>query len=384
MNDVVSVIVPVYNVADYLDRCIESICSQSYPYIQIIIVNDGSTDKSVQIIEKWREKDKRIEVYTKENGGLVSARREGISHASGAYSINVDGDDWIESDWILNLVSYAADNNLDAVCAGHTVEYGTEKQTEKNTIKEGEYKAEDIIARMLYNGNFYEFGITQYIWSKMVKTELLKVYQQDVPFEISIGEDVAVVYHTIMNSEKIGITDESGYHYMQRNDSICNHYSKGERKRCERLMEYLKRTFNGTPVMRKQLIQYEKLLFLSRDIAFFDGKTGSILTPFGGINGNGNVVIYGAGAIGRSVFFYLSSMEDISITGWIDKNYGRYSGSEYEIINPDKFDFLNNSIDHIIIAVSNEKTAGMIRKSLILKGAAANKILCLSAEFMDS
>ena len=94
----VSVIVPVYNISGYLERCLQSILSQTYVDLEIILVDDGSEDSSGQICDQYAEIDNRIRVIHKKNGGLVSARKAGVSAASGDYVVWVDGDDWIEPD----------------------------------------------------------------------------------------------------------------------------------------------------------------------------------------------------------------------------------------------------------------------------------------------
>lgn len=103
-NILVSVIVPVYNVENYIEKCLESIVNQTYKNLQIILVDDGSTDKSGEICDKYVKMDERVEVIHKENNGLVSARKSGIVRAKGIYTVNVDGDDWIETDAIEKYV----------------------------------------------------------------------------------------------------------------------------------------------------------------------------------------------------------------------------------------------------------------------------------------
>lgn len=96
MNDIVSVIIPVYNVADKLERCLKSVSNQTYPYLEIIIVDDGSKDNSGKICDAWAEKDSRITVFHKENGGVSSARNVGINRATGKWITFIDGDDYLD------------------------------------------------------------------------------------------------------------------------------------------------------------------------------------------------------------------------------------------------------------------------------------------------
>ena len=113
----ISIIIPVYNVSKYLDKCLKSVVTQTYSNIQIILVNDGSTDNSGEICEKWCKKDKRIEVIHKRNGGLSNARNVGIERAQGEYLMFVDSDDIISDDLCELLHDRLLENNADlAIC----------------------------------------------------------------------------------------------------------------------------------------------------------------------------------------------------------------------------------------------------------------------------
>ena len=120
MKDVlVTIIVPIYNVADYLDKCIESILQQTYKNIEVILVDDGSTDKSSDICDCYKEKDTRIVVIHKKNEGLVSARKAGLNIANGDYVLNIDGDDWIDFDMCEVLLRRALETDADVVDSGY-------------------------------------------------------------------------------------------------------------------------------------------------------------------------------------------------------------------------------------------------------------------------
>ena len=114
-NPKISIIVPIYNVEDYLPRCIESICQQTYKNLEIILVNDGSTDNSSNICNLYAQKDDRILVIHKQNGGLVTARKEGLRVSSGDFVGFVDGDDYIEPDMYDNLLRVILDKHADVV-----------------------------------------------------------------------------------------------------------------------------------------------------------------------------------------------------------------------------------------------------------------------------
>ena len=121
MNSVkglISVIVPVYNVEKYLDKCVQSIVNQTYKNLEIILVDDGSTDHCPALCDEWAKKDERIQVIHKKNGGLSSARNTAIDVISGEYVIFVDSDDWIDLDMIASMLEFAETNDADIVSGG--------------------------------------------------------------------------------------------------------------------------------------------------------------------------------------------------------------------------------------------------------------------------
>lgn len=385
-SSLVSIIVPIYNVEPYLEQCINSICNQTYKNLQIILVNDGSTDGSTEIIKAWEEKDPRIEVIHKRNGGLVSARKAGIKRAEGLYSIYIDGDDWIENDYVEKAVSATCGLTADAVCVGHIVDDGKALRTVYNSIKAGIYLIDEILPIMLSKDEFYNFGITQYVWSKMFKTQLVQKNQMKIPDEIQIGEDVALTYTCFLHAEKVSIIEYAGYHYVQRNNSMCNVFQTDEDGKCQMLLDYLRKSFEADArkdLLLSQLRQYAKLLFLSRAIEVYDKEDSEkILVPFGGIEKNCNVVLYGAGAIGKSVKRYIDRQKDVHVIAWLDREDKSYTGADVKVQHPDEFDYEAEQVNYYIICVSNLRTMQIIRTYLEQRVQEKHKIITLSDAFM--
>ena len=116
IGDLVSVIVPVYNVEKYVAKCLDSLISQTYDNIQIIIVNDGSSDRSLDIVERYKNIDSRVKVYNKKNGGLSDARNTGIKYAEGEFICFVDSDDWVSNDYVEALISMF-EEKVDITCS---------------------------------------------------------------------------------------------------------------------------------------------------------------------------------------------------------------------------------------------------------------------------
>ena len=140
----ISVIVPIYMIDRYIGLCIESIINQTYKNLEIILVDDGSTDKCPEICDLYGRKDPRIKVIHKPNGGLVSARKAGLQQSNGIYISYVDGDDWIEPGFIEGLYSAAETSGADMVCAGQKRDLFAKSVCFKNAFSEGTYEEDRL------------------------------------------------------------------------------------------------------------------------------------------------------------------------------------------------------------------------------------------------
>ena len=160
----VSVIVPVYNVEKYIEKCIRSIMEQTLEEIEIIIINDGSPDRSLEIVN-------RLKVITKKNGGLSSARNVGIKMATGKYIQHIDGDDWVEKDFLKSMYEFAEKENLDILISDYYKDYSNGKKI----LKKGKKKAEQVIFNSKeYLRDFFYDNDAPAMWNKLFKTSLYK------------------------------------------------------------------------------------------------------------------------------------------------------------------------------------------------------------------
>ncbi|MCB8566203.1 glycosyltransferase family 2 protein [Fusobacterium ulcerans] len=215
----ISVIVPVYNVEKYIEKCIRSIMEQTLEEIEIIIINDGSPDRSLEIINRLMKEDQRIKVITKKNGGLSSARNTGIKIATGKYIQHIDGDDWVEKDFLKNMYEFAEKENLDIVVSDYYEDYFDGKKK----IKKGKKKSEKtIFGSKEYLKDFFYNGDAPAMWNKLFKTSLYKENNIFHPENISIGEDLSTTPKLIYFSKKIGYLKKAFYHYIQNPKSITN------------------------------------------------------------------------------------------------------------------------------------------------------------------
>lgn len=237
MSDLISIIVPIYNSENDLEQCIESIVNQTYKDLEIILVNDGSTDSSFSICKKWQLLDKRIKVIDKSNGGLASARNAGVDIATGEYVGFVDSDDYIEHDMYKVMISDLHNYDADIVMCNHNVIIEDEN---KGTTYEGYdsflISREDLIKRMLK----YEKIFCSSVWSKLYKRVLL----EDEKFvdEIVEGEDYYFNGRLYPLINKFYYDSMPLYNYRVRTGSMSrkgvNNYFFDKYKVAERLAHY--------------------------------------------------------------------------------------------------------------------------------------------------
>lgn len=212
----VSVIVPIYNVEKYIEKCINSISAQDYQNIEIIAVDDGSPDHSGEIIDKLAESDKRIKPIHKHNGGVSSARNTGIDHATGKYVMFVDGDDWVEPDYVSYFLNMIIDHN--ALVGMDVKNYGDGKNTTiDNGMESYEISAEKAIEWI------YDDHVFVAVWNKIYAKELL----DKVKFsnEVWYGEGMLFNVDCLQYVDKVAIGNKSVYHQTFNPNSAMRNFS---------------------------------------------------------------------------------------------------------------------------------------------------------------
>lgn len=383
-----SVIVPIYNVAPFLDKCISSIIRQTYKELEIILVDDGSTDTSGDICDMYAKKDTRICVIHKKNGGLVSARKAGISIATGEYVGYVDGDDWIEPYMYETMLQLMLQYQADMVETNHFKEVENDSIVSKVKLPYGCYDSQQLVPQMLCDMDFNECNLSPYVWSKLFKKNLLQRIQLDVDNAISLGEDAAVSYPYVLLSEKVVVADYAGYHYVQRKDSIVNSRKCDELYRNMILLFYLLKKFvcyDGRDSLLHSLHQYAKILMLLRDVSYFDNRDSNIiLSAFGGISREEKVIIYGAGKLGQNVYGYLSTFQDLEILSWLDREADTLKKWGFATETPEKIKSCIDKDCKIIIAIINRKAVTEVKKYLLSNGIDENRVLWLTEDFIQN
>ena len=206
----ISVIITVYNKADCMNKCIDSILKQTISEIDIILVDDGSTDNSASIIDDYCAKDSRVQGIHKKNGGETSARKVGLSHAKGEYILFVDADDWIDVNSIEFFLSKIEENDADIVTGDWIIHYGASAIIDTGYMPEGVYSSDDnrlsLVSNMIYYKDVNHNGFNASLNTKVFRKDLISHTLGELPNGIVYAEDDFVTYATLAVAKKIVVT----------------------------------------------------------------------------------------------------------------------------------------------------------------------------------
>ncbi len=379
MDNLISVIVPIYNVERYLRKCIDSIMSQTYQNLQILLIDDGSSDQSGNICEEYARLDRRIEVVHKKNGGPASARKTGIALARGEYVSFVDADDYIDAELYQRLLEDILVSDADIVHSGCIIE-NNGLIRKNNKYKTGIYDLADSHAEFIktyilkMNSNVH---MDHNVFSKLFKTDLVKVSDEIVPASQKRGEDLLLVCSCILNSNKVFLDTRAGYHYVMRDNSITHCYHMESAIEFGVLYDCLISLFKKYNVLddvRRELTIYFKNEYLN----LLSQVSKCVLIPryefadIASIRGK-RIVLYGAGKVGQNYYAQMCKYDEIKIVAWADRDFKKFNYNYKEVVGKDTI--LNFDFDLLIIALLDETVAGSVKKEFIDMGIAENKIV---------
>lgn len=220
MNNLISVIIPAYNIEKYIQKCVLSVLKQTYTNLEIIIVNDGSTDKTGAVCDELAKTDDRIKVLHQQNMGLSEARNNGIKLASGEYISLIDGDDIVKKDFLRNMAD-AMKDNVDVVVGGYKTVVDTKKILCINEMSNSTLSGKDATIRLLTKQEDF-FVIA---WNKLYKRGLFTKNNIWYPAK-RIHEDNLTTYKLLSKARNVTIIDSSDYLYVKRAGSITDKSKK--------------------------------------------------------------------------------------------------------------------------------------------------------------
>lgn len=212
----ISIIVPVYNVAPYLDECLESICSQTYGNLEVILIDDGSTDESGEICDRWREKDPRVRVIHQQNAGVSSARNAGLDVCTGDLISFVDSDDWLDLRMFEKLLRCLRENEADAAMCGF-VDYPHGAPVEKGLFQVPPCDFSGTVYQMMRRNGYFTA-----LWAKLFRRDLIYREGNPVRFDpaLSFGEDEVWLLEVLRRAGRTAFVPEALYTWRPREGSV--------------------------------------------------------------------------------------------------------------------------------------------------------------------
>ena len=253
MKDLISVIVPIYNVEKYLAECIESIIKQTYKNLEIILINDGSTDLSCEICNEYKEKDNRIKVINKKNEGVSSARNTGIDVSKGSYLTFVDSDDWIEDNFVEILYNKAKEKNADVVLCGYNRIIGNSKESINFVKKEYEFASEEYLINTLNPQTGFGFCHMKLFEKKCIGSVRFKE-------DLKVGEDALFNEEISANIKKAIFIEKNLYNYRINANSVVRKFDVNYVEKYQKAMteskKYILENFEKNQIVRQNYYNY--------------------------------------------------------------------------------------------------------------------------------
>lgn len=383
----VSVIVPAYNIEEYIGECVESIINQTMKNIEIILVDDGSVDNTLNILHKYEKLDNRVKVVAKVNGGVTSARKAGLLEARGEYISFVDGDDYLDKNMLGELYQAAVDNQVDGVYNQMFYKvYEGKVSIKGNNLVDGKYdlKEDDYIWQNIWNKDNKRGFFASQVCNLYRKELAFRTYE-GISDKVSFGEDEMFTLGYLSKAESVYVMHKSLYYYRVREGSACNKVLKNFLSGIEECYNYLIDTFVGNKreaLIVKQ-IKYMKVNDLFQLRFLQSNSVAFHMFPYEKIEKNCRIILYGAGEVGRSYYKQIMKNNYCEILSWVDVRYEKLGK---EISSPKEIE--NLSYDYILIAILDMTMAQNIAKEISEKYCVdVNKIIVYSpksvVEFLD-
>lgn len=374
MSDLISVIVPIYNVAPYLEKCISSICNQSYKNLEIILVDDGSTDESGNICDEMAKKDNRIVVIHQENGKLTRARKAGMNKATGKYVGFVDGDDWIEPEMYEVLYADMVRENVSLILSGmyRDNDNGTYAKWPATRCGTGLFENERLKELKHHVRSWANWSSVNKLYSReLVKSELDRI--DDDLYGI---EDDIFSGGCITKVDRLYIEEKVFYHGYDRDNSATHSRHKNYYQMVDRALPYYEEMMSyGDEEMKRDLqCGFINVVMNGINEVFPDKVFPTyIFDNSNNLPMNSKIIIYGAGAVGECIYQQIVASKQFQVISWIDKSRKISKKTEKKL--GDYTDIFNLKYEYILIAVLEKELADKIKIELSKQGIEDEKII---------
>lgn len=375
-----SVVVPVYNVKKYLRQCIESILDQSFKNIELILIDDGSTDGSDMLCDEYVYKDKRVKVFHNEHNGPLSSRKMGVEKSTGEYITFVDADDFV-CERSFELAQSDMNNGIDVISFDIMRYFEKDRiRVDRDLFEEGIYSAKKIEAMiyptMIWDEKKESFGLDPALCNKVFKQDLLKEqYQTDIGVEsFHYGEDVAIIYPLMLRANTLSVHHEAYYYHRQREAGCIAHYIADDKffDKLYFLYRHLVHIFAGKDIFQKQIDLFYLYSVMLKGRQY--GKPWHYFNrifPFDKVPAGKKVVLYGAGEVGKLYRDQVQAIDYCSLVLWVDKNYANLKDGN--VTSPENI--FQCDFDYIVVAVAYKQSAEEIVAWMRMNGIPETKII---------
>lgn len=371
MSDIrLSIIVPVYNMERYVEKCIDSIIAQTYKPIEIILVDDGATDDSSNICDRYTSYS-NVKVIHKPNGGLISARKAGLASAIGEYIGFVDADDWVEPDMYGCLTKKADEYDADIVSCSYYVDSEYSQNivwaTHEERVVKGTEECQELYKGVLAKDfdTLNARNITPSVCNKIFKKELLLNTYTRIDERIIWDEDAVTVLSTVLDSDCIVFVPEILYHYRYNTSSMSHKLNRSVLQNYLYVYDEIIRINNEHKGILNNQIPFFSVAAarICLEVGFGVRSSRKYIFPFDKIEKGKKIIIYGAGNVGRCFYNEVSQLSYAERLCLTDSDPQKWSE---DVMNPDEA--FSGDFDTVLIAVESEATAQRITEDLIKRG----------------
>ena len=371
MSPQLSVVVTVYNLDRYIEKCIDSLLLQDYKYMEIVIVDDGSTDNTSEICDKYEKKYNNIRVVHKCNEGVVKALATGIDYSEGLYITFVDGDDWVQHNCYGSLMKLLLDNDLDIITYG-AIRYRNENDYyyTYDSFKEGIYEGtdlNDIKSNMIWDKTKQGFQIDPSLCMKIFRKDIIETCVKNVlNIKIHYAQDVIITYPAIKEAEKLGIIHDAYYFHRRREIGVQPAYLMDSQYyyKLYLVYKYLSEIFKFDKNILQQIEAFYQYSVKLRCLDNTQDVTiGKWLFPFDKVKKGSNIIIYGYGKVGKTYIQQLEKWNFCNVICIVDSAYEKYQDNGGKIFPIEHI--VNKRYDYIVIANASDDVKHKIKNVLM-------------------